>query len=76
MAKKPEKDSIDTDLETLYTHAQGQKTECPHCKKAVELGGDFAELVKVMNLRIEYEKVKRSKGGTPRASFFDDDKGE
>lgn len=71
---KPEKTQIDTDLESLYKSAKGSKTECPHCKELIEIGGDFAEKKAVMSLRIEWEKVKRSKGGMPVASIFDDEK--
>ena len=74
MATKPEESQIDKDLVSLYKSAKGSKTECPHCKELIEMGGDFAEKKAVMALRIEWEKVKRSKGGTPAASFFDDEK--
>ena len=71
---KPEKNKIDSDLESLYKSAKESKSECPHCKEMVNLGGDFSEKKTVMALRIEWEKVKRSKGGVPIPSFFEDEK--
>ena len=76
MATKPEKTQLDKDLEKLYTRAAKEKTacECPECGKhiQVDIGGDFSEMARAMELRIKYEAIKRSKGGTPAASFFDE----
>ena len=76
MSKKPEKDQIDKDLEKLYTSACKVETECPHCKQSIVLGGDFSEKAKAMALRLEWEKIKRSKGGPMVPSMFEDDKEE
>ena len=76
MATKPEKTQLDKDLEKLYTRASKEKTacECPECGKAiqVEIGGDFSEMARAMELRIKYEAIKRSKGGVRVPDFFDE----
>lgn len=77
---KSEKTQIDKDLEKLYSRAAKEKTacRCPECAKeiVVEVGGDFSEMARAMELRIKYEAIKRSKGGVRAPDFFEDDKGD
>jgi hypothetical protein len=73
MAKPQEKNQIDRDLEALYGNAKGVKTECPHCKKLVDLGGDLAEKARIMELRLKYEQIKQKGGPAGKPSFFDDE---
>lgn len=61
--KKNSTDQIDKDLESLYKSASKHKVECPHCKKDHEIGGDFAEMARAMELRIKYANIK------PRGDF-------
>lgn len=74
MAKKQEnKDQIDKDLESLYARASKQEITCDQCKAKLQIGGDFSEMAKSMELRIKYEAIKRSKGGVPAPSIFSED---
>lgn len=67
---KDEKTMIDKDLEKLYKNASKCKIECPECHKTFEHGGDFSEMARAMQLRIDYEKVKKGKDGVRTPSFF------
>jgi hypothetical protein len=80
MAKTRSKEDgdIDNALAELYGRAKQEKTacKCPECGKAIKVdaGGDFSEMAKAMELRISYEKVKKSgNGGPARPNFFDDE---
>lgn len=74
MAKKQEnKDQIDKDLESLYARASHQTVTCDHCKGKLEIGGDFSEMARAMELRIKYEAIKRSKGGPAVPSIFSEE---
>jgi hypothetical protein len=63
--KKKATNDVDRDLAELYTRAKKEKqtATCPHCKKEhdVDVGGDFTQMARAIELRLKYEAIKNKK---------------